>query len=88
MSGGHSDGRCGCLGGSWGGSGLMRRDLVVALLKVLLKEPNLILHSGDQTFHLGIRLFLQDLLYSPSCGGHIFQCVAPQLLYFCGQRSL
>ena len=66
----------------------MCRDMVVGLLKVLLKEPNLILHRGDQTFHLGIRLFLQDLLYSPSRGDHIFQCAAPQLLYFCGQRSL
>ena len=28
----------------------------MGLLKVLLKEPNLILHRGDQTFHLGIRL--------------------------------
>ena len=66
----------------------MRRDLVVGLLKVLLKEPNLILHRGDQTFHPEIRLFLQDLLYSPSRGDHIFQRAAPQLLYFYVQRSL
>ena len=66
----------------------MSRDLVVGLLKVLLKEPNLILHRGDKTFHLGIRLFLQELLYSPSRGDHIFQRAAPQFLYFCIQRSL
>ena len=66
----------------------MSKDLVVGLLKVLLKEPNLILHRGDQTFHLGSCLLLQDFLYSPSRGDHIFQCAAPQFLCFRGKRSL
>ena len=37
---------------------MIRGDLVVGLLKVLFKEPNLILHSGDQALHLGICSFL------------------------------
>ena len=88
MSGGHSDGGCGCKSGSWDGSGLMCRDLIVGLLKVRLEEPNLILHCGNQTFHLGICLFLQDFLYSSSRGDHIFLRAAPQLLHFCGQGLL
>ena len=58
----------------------MRRDLIVGFLKVLLKEPDLILHCGDQPFHFGICLFLEDFFYPPCRGNHVFQCAAPQLL--------
>ena len=30
----------------------MGENLVVGILQVLLKEPNLILHRGDQALHL------------------------------------
>ena len=49
-------GRCGDSGhghSRWSGD-----DLLVHLLQVLFQDPDLVLHGINQSFHLGVRLFL------------------------------
>ena len=69
MSGSYRGGGRGGECGSWGGGG---RDLIMGVLEVLFKEPDLILHRSDQTFHFGIRLLLEDFFNSSSRGNHVF----------------
>ena len=59
----------GCECGDWGGGG---KDMIMGVIKVLFKEPDLILHCGDQAFHFGICLFLEDFFDPPSRGNHVF----------------
>ena len=70
MSGSYRGGGRGCERGGWGGRSLVRRDLIVGVLKILFKEPDLILHCGDQAFHFGICLLLEDFFDPPSRGNH------------------
>ena len=69
MSGSYRGGGRGCECGGWGGGG---RDLIVGVLKVLFKDPDLILNCGDQTFHFEICLLLEDFFDPPSSGNHVF----------------
>ena len=71
VSGSYSGGGWGCECTNWGGRSLVCGNLVVCLLKVLLKDPDLVLHSRDQAFHFEIRLLLEDLFYPSSCGNHV-----------------
>ena len=58
VNGSYSGGGWGCECGNWDGRSLVCGNFVVGLLKVLLKDPDLVLHSRDQAFHFGIRLLL------------------------------
>ena len=49
-----------------------QRCLIMGVLEVLFKEPDLILHRSDQTFHFGICLNLEDFFNSSSHGNHVF----------------
>ena len=60
--------------------GFVSSNFLVGLFKVVLEDPDLILHSVDQALHLGVRLFLEDFFDPPSGCDDVFHRSVTQFL--------
>ena len=75
--------RCGDSGhgrSSWG-SGFVGGNLLVRLLYILFQDPDLILHGVNQSFHFGVCLLFQDLLYPSGDSDNFLQRPVTQFLH-------
>ena len=59
----------------------MGSDLLVRLLQILFQDPDLVPHGVNQSFHLGVRLFLQDFLYLSGSSDYFFHRPVTQFLH-------